>query len=65
MKDLIEKAKMKKPSLPPKIRLNAIMQHKSVSINEVRDAFFSPKIKKRLGYEEINFNVSKKCFSEL
>ena len=41
------------------------MQHKSVSINELRDAFFSFKLNKSPGYDEISFNVVKKCFSEL
>ena len=41
------------------------MQHKSVSINELRDAFFSLKLNKSPGYDEISFNVVKKCFSEL
>ena len=41
------------------------MQHKLVSINELRDAFFSLKLTKSPGYDEISFNVVKKCFSEL
>ena len=41
------------------------MQHKSVSINELRDAFFSFKCNKSPGYDEISFNIVKKCFSEL
>ena len=41
------------------------MQHKSVLINELRDAFFSLKLNKSPGYDEISFNVVKKCFSEL
>ena len=40
------------------------MQHKLVQINELRDAFFSLKLNKSLGYEEISFNVVKKCFNE-
>ena len=39
------------------------MQHKLVQINELRDAFFSLKLNKSLGYEEISFNVVKKCFN--
>ena len=41
------------------------MQHKSVSVNELRDVFFSLKLNISPGYDEISFNVVKKCFSEL
>ena len=41
------------------------MQHKSVFINELRDAFFSLKLNKSPGYDKISFNVVKKCFREL
>ena len=41
------------------------MQHNSVSINEINDAFCSLKLNKSSGYDEISFNVIKKCFSEL
>ena len=41
------------------------MHHKSVLINGLRDAFFSLKLNKSPGYDEITFNVLKKCFSEL
>ena len=37
------------------------MQHKLVSINELRDALFSFKLNKSPGYDEISFNVFKKC----
>ena len=37
----------------------------SLSINEVKEAFFSLKINKSPGYDEIDFNVIKSCFSEL
>ena len=47
------------------VKISATMQHKSVSTNELRNAFFSLKLKKSLGYDEISFNVVKKCFSEL
>ena len=33
------------------------------SMNELKDAFFSFQINKRLGYGYINFDVLKKCFS--
>ena len=47
------------------VKTSATMQHKSVVINELRDAFFSFKLNKSPGYDEISFNVVKKCFSEL
>ena len=34
-------------------------------MNELKDAFFSLKINKSLGYDDISFNVIKKCFSSL
>ena len=46
-------------------KTSATMQHKSVSINELRDAFFSLKLNKSPRYGKISFNVVKKCFSEL
>ena len=41
------------------------MQQKSVLINEAGNAFFSLKLNKSIGYDEISFTVIKKCFSEL
>ena len=41
------------------------MQRKSASVNELREASFPLKLNKSAGYEEISFNVIKKCFSEL
>ena len=41
------------------------MQHKSVSINALRDTFFSRKLNESQEYDEINFNVIKNHFSEL
>ena len=41
------------------------MQHKSASISELKDTFFSLKLNKSLGHDEISFNVIKKCFNEL
>ena len=37
----------------------------SLTINEVKEALFSLKINISPGYDEISFNVSKNCFSEL
>ena len=47
------------------VKTSVTMQHKSVSMNELRDAFFSLKCNKNPGYDEISFHVVKKCFSEL
>ena len=41
------------------------MQHKSVSINALRDTFFPRKLNESQEYDEINFNVIKNHFSEL
>ena len=47
------------------VKTTSTMQHKSILINELRDAFFTLNLNKSLGYDEISFNVVKKCFSEL
>ena len=36
-----------------------------ISVNELKDAFFSPKIHKSPDYDDISFNVVKKCFGVL
>ena len=36
-----------------------------ISVNELKDAFFSLKINKSPGYDDISFNVVKKCFGVL
>ena len=33
--------------------------------NELKDAFFSIKINKCPGHDEINFNITRSCFGEL
>ena len=40
-------------------------QHKSVSINDLKDAFFSLKLNKTPEYDAISFNIINKCFSDL
>ena len=40
------------------------MESNSLTINELKDAFFSLKINKSPGYDEISFNVIKKRFGE-
>ena len=44
---------------------DSIMKIKRLSMNELKDAFFSLKINKSPGYDDISFNVVKKCFSSL
>ena len=46
------------------VKTSATVQHKSVWINELRDAFFSLKLNKSPGYDEISFNVVENGFSE-
>ena len=36
-----------------------------ISVNELKEAFFSLKINKTPGYDDITFNVVKKCFGVL
>ena len=36
-----------------------------IIVNELKDAFFSIKTNKFPGHNEINFNVTRKCFGEL
>ena len=44
---------------------DSIMETKRLSMNKLKDAFFSLKINKSPGYDGISFNVLKKCFSSL
>ena len=44
---------------------DSIMETKQLSMNELKDAFFSLKINKSPGYDDISSNVLKKCFSSL
>ena len=44
---------------------DSIMETKQLSINELKDAFFSLKINKSASYDEISFNIFKKCVSLL
>ena len=46
-------------------RVDTTMPTDSFTINEVKEAFFSLKINKSPGCDEISFNVIKNCFSEL
>ena len=44
---------------------DSIMETKQLSMNELKDAFFSLKINKSPGYDDISSNVLKKRFSSL
>ena len=44
---------------------DSAMETKQLSMNELKDAFFSLKIDKIPGYDDISFNVLKECFSSL
>ena len=46
-------------------RVNTTLPSQSLSINELKDAFFFLKTNKSSGADEINFNVIKHCFGEL
>ena len=46
-------------------RVNTTLPIQSLSIIELKDAFFSMKTNKSPGADEINFNVIKHCFGEL
>ena len=41
------------------------MESQPLSINELKDAFFSLKINKSPGHDGVSFNVIKKCFGKL
>ena len=41
------------------------MQSDPLTINELKDAFFSLKSNKSPGYDDISFDVIKKCFGVL
>ena len=44
---------------------NETLKEEPITINELKDAFFSFKINKSAGYDEISLNVIKNCFGEL
>ena len=46
-------------------KANTSMESQPLSINELKDAFFSLKIHKSPGHDGVSFNVIKKCFGEL
>ena len=46
-------------------KVSSEMENKPLSINELKDVFFSLKISKSTGHDDINYNVVSKCFGEL
>ena len=46
-------------------KVSSEMENKPRSINELKDAFFSLKINKSIGHDDISYNVASKCFGEL
>ena len=46
-------------------KVNVIMDSKLFSINELKDAFFSLKINKSSGVDDVSFSTIKKCFAVL
>ena len=46
-------------------KVNTSMESRPLSINELKDAFFSLKINKSPGHDGVSFNVIKKCFGEI
>ena len=41
------------------------MKNEPITINELKDTFYSLEINKSAGYDEISFNVIRNCFGEL
>ena len=46
-------------------KIDTTMPADPITINELKEAFFSLKTNKSAGYDEVNSNVIKNCFSEL
>ena len=46
-------------------KIDTRLPNTALSVNELKEAFFSLKMKKRPGHDEINFNIIKQCFGEL
>ena len=46
-------------------RSDFVMETKPLSVNELKDAFYSLKSNKSLGYDDISYNVIKNCFASL
>ena len=46
-------------------KVNSEMESKPLSINDLKDAFFSLKINKSTDHDDISYNVVSICFGEL
>ena len=46
-------------------KIDIAISEDPIDINELKEVFFSLKANKSQGYDEINYNVIIKCFSEL
>ena len=46
-------------------KVSSEMENEPLSVNKLKDAFFSLKINKSTGRDDINYNVVSKCFGEL
>ena len=46
-------------------RVNVKMDSKTLSINEFKDTFFSVKVNKNSGVDDVSFSIIKKCFGVL
>ena len=46
-------------------KVNVIMDSKPLSTIDLKDAFFSIKINKSSGVDDVSFNIIKKCFGVL
>ena len=47
------------------VAYNITQPNKDLTINELKDAFFCLRLTKRPDYDEVSFNVTKKCFGSL
>ena len=45
-------------------RINPEMENKSLTVSELKEAFFSLKTNKGTGYDDISFNIVKNCVGE-
>ena len=46
-------------------KVNSEMESKPITVNELKEAFYSLKTNKSTGYDDISYNVVKNCFGEL
>ena len=46
-------------------KVNSEMENKPITVNELKEAFYSLKTNKSTGYDDISYNVVKNCFGEL